>query len=96
MWGENSDGSYKFTAEFTIADAIKAQPPVLTEYYYYPIAVRLTEDEMEEYTKLTNWYINESRKADEKIEKIRKAAQYSNHESKDYKEREKNRINVSK
>ena len=66
---KNSDGSYKFTAEFTIADAIKAKPPVLTEYYYYPIAVRLTEDEMEEYTKLTNWYINESRKADEKNRK---------------------------
>ena len=66
---KNSDGSYKFTAEFTIADAIKAKPPVLTEYYYYPIAVKLTEDEMEEYTKLTNWYINESRKADEKNRK---------------------------
>ncbi len=39
--------------EFTIADAIKADPPVLCPYFYYPVLVDLTPTEAEKYHELT-------------------------------------------
>ncbi|PWU19858.1 MAG: DNA phosphorothioation system restriction enzyme [Verrucomicrobia bacterium] len=39
--------------EFTIADAIKANPPVLCPYFYYPVLVDLTAEESDRYYDLT-------------------------------------------
>lgn len=39
--------------EFTIADAIKADPPVLCPYHYHPVLVDLTPEEAERYHALT-------------------------------------------
>jgi DNA phosphorothioation system restriction enzyme len=39
--------------EFTIEDAIKADPPVLCPYHYHPVLVDLTPDEAERYHALT-------------------------------------------
>jgi DNA phosphorothioation system restriction enzyme len=39
--------------EFTIADAIKADPPVLCPYQYHPVLVDLTPDEADRYHALT-------------------------------------------
>ena len=38
---------------FGLAEALKADPPVLCPYAYYPIVVELEEDELEEYLRLT-------------------------------------------
>jgi len=40
-------------AEFTLADALKAKPPVLCPYDYYPVVVELEEDEVESYIELS-------------------------------------------
>ena len=39
--------------EFTIEDAIKADPPVLCPYFYHPVLVELTPTETERYHELT-------------------------------------------
>jgi DNA phosphorothioation system restriction enzyme len=39
--------------EFTIADAIKADPPVLCPYHYHPVLVDLTDDEADQYFDLS-------------------------------------------
>ena len=53
---------YEFTESFTISQAIKAN--VLTKYYYYPIAVKLTELEMDDYKDKTRKIIYARNKTD--------------------------------
>ena len=55
---------YEFTASFTISQAIKAN--VLTKYYYYPITVKLTAEEMDDYKEKTQWINNARNMMDEK------------------------------
>lgn len=40
-------------ASMSIADALRAEPPLLCEYDYFPVLVALTDEEASEYTKLT-------------------------------------------
>ena len=42
-----------YTFEFSMQDAIDHNPPYLCRYYYYPHIVRLADDEMSEYMKIS-------------------------------------------
>lgn len=55
---EGTDAIYDYfgnpVIHYGLKEAINADPPVLTRYYYYPIVVSLNDDEMDKYIDLTN------------------------------------------